>query len=199
MSGLTLYKWPKTENLDQYEEHEKKLVPREGDEVFIYFDSAKVEGGKLNPTDESNINKVMKKLGYTKVLKFNNLANAQTQAISDGKLGSFNKKRIEEVDQFFTELAIMFLKYLHRLVWSNYGPDKSRGGGERFVLSTLYIDDVYSKLEKGVTDFEKVLTEVVADKYNINIVKTEIMNAKERHDLELDQTAKITKSKSKKK
>lgn len=198
MSGLTLYEWPlsKAQDLSKYDEHEKKLVPLPGDEVFIYFGD--VKGTTLtNPTDLSNINKVMKKLGYTKVLKFNNLANAQTRAISDGKLGSFNKKRIEEVDEFFTELAIMFLKYLHRLVWSNYGVNKD--GVEKYVLSTLYIDDVYSKLEKGVTDFEKVLTEVVADKYNINIVKTEIMNAKERHDLELDQTANITKSKSKKK
>ena len=178
MSGLTLYTWA-DKKYENPKEHEKRLVPQAGDEVFIYFAAT---GAKENAIDKSNINKIMKKFGYTKNLKINNLANAQTKAISKGELGTFNADRIKEIDKIFEELAKMFLIYLHRMVWSDYDD-----GNKKYVLSTIYVDEAYTKLEKGVSDFEKVLTECIADKFNINIVNAEIFNAKERHDLENDQ------------
>jgi hypothetical protein len=180
MSGLTLFTWPADKKYANPQSHEVRLVPQAGDEVFIYF--AATGAKEDNAIDKSNINKIMKKFGYTKNLKINNLANSQTKAISKGELGTFNAERIKEIDKIFEELAKMFLIYLHRMVWSDYNDT-----AKKYVLSTIYVDEAYTKLEKGVSDFEKVLTECIADKFNINIVKAEMFNANERHDLENDQ------------
>ena len=72
----------------------------------------------------------------------------------------------------YDDLAKMFLKYLHKSVWSVYDITK-----DKYVLSTIDFQDAYDDLKMGIESFELILTKIINDKYDEKYAKIETQNS----------------------
>ena len=59
---------PAYKNNTDTKAHEARLVPQEGDDIFIYFGKVDASNKLTSKEDISNVNKIMKKFGYSKNL-----------------------------------------------------------------------------------------------------------------------------------
>jgi hypothetical protein len=167
MNSLKLTQFKKDDG-GVYLDYEKSCKPEDGNMYFIYGLEAK---GIESSEDKGNIVTIKRVFGYSKKDKFDNMAVSQVKTNkNDGAM--FITSRTNELSLMYDELARLFLKYLHKSVWSCYDTTK-----KKYVLSTIDFQDAYEDLKLGIESFEIILTKIINDKYDEKYAEVETKNA----------------------
>jgi hypothetical protein len=156
----------------------------------LYFIYGIEANGVQTSADTCNIATIKRVFGYSKKDKFDNMAVSQVKTNKkDGAM--FITSRTNELSLMYDELARLFLKYLHKSVWSCYctGFDKkleydknninkiNKDLTKKYVLSTIDFQDAYEDLKLGIDSFEIILTKIINDKYDEKYAEVETKNA----------------------
>lgn len=178
MNSLKLTQFKADDTATTYLDYEKSCKPEDGNMYFIYGLEGK---GVESNEDKGNIVTIKRVFGYSKKDKFDKMAVSQVKTNKKDS-ATFITSRTEELSKMYDELAKLFLKYLHKSVWSCYDISK-----KKYILSTIDFQDAYEDLKLGIESFEIILTKIINDKYDEKYAEVETKNAIRQKTLDIQE------------
>jgi len=178
MSKLILTPFLLEIDVTKFENYEQNMIPKKGEKVFIFGDGT-------SAIDIANISVVKKQLGYAKDMKFNAMTVSQMKNMNKNMVNadkSFTALRYSELEAMYEKMAILFLTNYHNAYWNSFNNPK-----DKYVLSTIDLDEFYDLLLLGVDTFKTILIKNINDKYGEKYSNVEIDNTLERNRLEINE------------